>query len=146
MQTPTTPWLSRPTASGIASASEDRTARVWEAETGREIARIEHVNPVESVAFAPDGLWLATASGSVASIHALRPEDHLGHRRRVLSSGEWNRYILVRHQHARWSGTAPSGVSGAPLASGPPTRGPSIVSGAVRNLLSAWFVLTGPPP
>jgi WD40 repeat protein len=46
----------------IATASEDNTARVWEAATGKELARLKHDNIVTSVVFSPDGRWIATAS------------------------------------------------------------------------------------
>src|SRR5260370_42548005 len=60
----------------IATASEDHTARVWEADTGREVARINHESiRVSSVAFSPDGRLLATASGNAVRFHYLQPDD-----------------------------------------------------------------------
>jgi len=45
----------------LASASEDRTARVWDLE-GRELCRFTgHEGPVHGVAFSPDGRAIATA-------------------------------------------------------------------------------------
>jgi WD40 repeat protein/uncharacterized caspase-like protein len=47
----------------VATASEDKTARVWEAATGNEIRRFpEHPQPVSSAAFSPDGRFLLTGS------------------------------------------------------------------------------------
>jgi WD40 repeat protein len=46
----------------LASASEDKTARVWEPASGREVARMSHEEPVVHVAFSPDGKYLASAS------------------------------------------------------------------------------------
>jgi WD40 repeat protein/tRNA A-37 threonylcarbamoyl transferase component Bud32/energy-coupling factor transporter ATP-binding protein EcfA2 len=46
----------------VATASEDGTARVWDAATGEEQARLEHTWAVGSVAFSPDGRWVATTS------------------------------------------------------------------------------------
>ena len=43
----------------IASGSR-RTARVWDATTGEELARMENEAPVRDVAFSPDDKWLAT--------------------------------------------------------------------------------------
>ncbi|MHC4120891.1 MAG: SUMF1/EgtB/PvdO family nonheme iron enzyme, partial [Planctomycetota bacterium] len=40
----------------------DNSARLWEATTGEEIASMPHEAPVLSVAFSPDGRYLATAS------------------------------------------------------------------------------------
>ena len=38
----------------LVSASEDKTARVWEAATGREVARLTHDDIVTAVAFSPE--------------------------------------------------------------------------------------------
>jgi hypothetical protein len=48
----------------VATGSEDKTARLWEVATGREIAVLPgHEDQVSSVAFSPDGRTLATGSG-----------------------------------------------------------------------------------
>jgi WD40 repeat protein len=55
-----------PSASGtlLASASRDRTVRLWAVPTGEPLATLEgHRGPVHDVAFAPDGTRLASASG-----------------------------------------------------------------------------------
>ena len=47
----------------VATASDDNTARLWDAETGTEIAVLkDHEGPVRSAAFSPDGRRVATAS------------------------------------------------------------------------------------
>jgi hypothetical protein len=46
----------------LATASDDATARVWDAATGVEVARATHDRWVDAVAFSPDGRRLATAS------------------------------------------------------------------------------------
>jgi WD40 repeat protein len=47
----------------LASGSWDGGARVWDAETGRDLLSLSgHANWVENVAFSPDGKRLATAS------------------------------------------------------------------------------------
>jgi WD40 repeat protein len=46
----------------LATASLDRTARVWEVASGQERARVTHNEAVLGVAFSPDGRLLATAS------------------------------------------------------------------------------------
>jgi WD40 repeat protein len=47
----------------LATASQDRTARLIAVEDGRELARVNHNDGVWTVAFSPDGKLLATASG-----------------------------------------------------------------------------------
>jgi WD40 repeat protein len=47
----------------LATASEDKTAKVWDAATGEELITLSgHANAVWDVAFSPDGTRLATAS------------------------------------------------------------------------------------
>jgi dipeptidyl aminopeptidase/acylaminoacyl peptidase len=47
----------------VVTASGDRTARLWDGETGKEIARLEgHQSVVASAAFSPDGKRVVTAS------------------------------------------------------------------------------------
>ena len=46
----------------VATSSYDNTARIWDAQTGKEIARLEHDGPVTAVSFNSDNRWVATAS------------------------------------------------------------------------------------
>ncbi len=46
----------------VVSGSDDGTARVWEATSGQEVARMTHDNKVNSVAFSPDGKHVASGS------------------------------------------------------------------------------------
>jgi dipeptidyl aminopeptidase/acylaminoacyl peptidase len=47
----------------IVTASDDHTARIWDAATGRELARLAgHESEVLDAQFSPDGLWIVTAS------------------------------------------------------------------------------------
>jgi WD40 repeat protein len=54
------------TASGemydLSQEGPDNAARIWDASSGKEIARMEHISPVNSIAFSPDGKIVATAS------------------------------------------------------------------------------------
>ncbi|MUG95108.1 hypothetical protein F7734_23195 [Scytonema sp. UIC 10036] len=46
----------------LATASDDNTARVWNAASGKEVFLLKHEDKVNAVAFSPDGKYLATAS------------------------------------------------------------------------------------
>jgi WD40 repeat protein len=52
-----------PDGARLASASDDRTVKVWDANTGHEILTLNgHAGPVEGVSWSPDGTRLATAA------------------------------------------------------------------------------------
>ena len=51
-----------PDGTRLATGSADKTARLWQAATGRELARMEHDDRVNAVAFSPDGTRLATGA------------------------------------------------------------------------------------
>jgi WD40 repeat protein len=67
----------------VAVGYGDRTARVWETETGRLVAELPHPAPVSGVAFSPDGRFLVTGSGDAATIWDLASQrplvELLGH-------------------------------------------------------------------
>jgi WD40 repeat protein len=44
------------------TASGDKTARLWDAATGKELARLAHENSVAAASFSPDGAKIVTAS------------------------------------------------------------------------------------
>ncbi len=47
----------------VVSGSGDRTARVWEAASGRKVARVTHGAEVSAVTFSPDGQYVVSGSG-----------------------------------------------------------------------------------
>jgi WD40 repeat protein len=51
-----------PDGSRIVTASADKTARIWDAGTAKEIAVLRHDSVVTSAAFSPDGSRIVTAS------------------------------------------------------------------------------------
>jgi len=51
-----------PDGGKLATASGDRSARLWYVETGKQLQGLEHDGWVNAVAFSPDGQMLATAS------------------------------------------------------------------------------------
>lgn len=54
----------RPGAAEFATASLDKTVRIWDAEKGVGVRTLkDHVDAVFGVAYSPDGKWMATASG-----------------------------------------------------------------------------------
>src|SRR5262249_15587507 len=46
----------------LASAGNDKSARVWQVITGKQLLRLRHDDNVVAVAYSPDGKTLATAS------------------------------------------------------------------------------------
>jgi WD40 repeat protein len=51
-----------PDGSRVVTASDDETARVWDATSGRQIAVLAHGKDVFSASFSPDGTRIVTAS------------------------------------------------------------------------------------
>lgn len=57
----------------LATTSEDRTARIWEAATGRQIAVLEHEDTPQGAVFTEDGKELVTSTGG--RLHVWRAGD-----------------------------------------------------------------------
>jgi WD40 repeat protein len=87
----------------LATASDDKTARIVAVADGREHdrithgARVTHDDTVNAVAFSPDGQSLATASDNTARLWSTNLDDMLhqlctgfGYN---LSPGEWRRHL-----------------------------------------------------
>lgn len=54
-----------PDAKLVVTASEDKTAKVWDASSGRELVSLVHPVPVRSAAFSPNGRYVVTASADL---------------------------------------------------------------------------------
>jgi WD40 repeat protein/serine/threonine protein kinase len=76
----------------VVTASDDQTARVWDAGTGKELVLLRHRNPVAFAVMTPDGCRVATASDTVR-IWDLQPLPiALQRKPRELSSEEKERF------------------------------------------------------
>ena len=88
-----------PDGKRLATASYDHTAKVWDAESGKELLTLRgHSDNVYGVAFSPDGKRLATASGDgTVQVYALDLREllNLGRSRitRRLTAEECQRYF-----------------------------------------------------
>jgi WD40 repeat protein len=82
----------RPDGKYVITASDDKTARVWEASTGRNMTVLQgHKSAVTSAAFSPDGRWVVTTSwDSTAQVWDLSKGQRVlilhGHTAPVLSA------------------------------------------------------------
>jgi hypothetical protein len=87
-----------PDGTTLATGSADRTARLWEVASGRELARLTHQGSVWAVAFSPDGTTLATASeDETARLWLWQPKDLIAEAcarlTRNLTREEWLQYL-----------------------------------------------------
>jgi WD40 repeat protein len=87
-----------PNSQWLATASLDKTARVWEVTTGQEVARMVHENALGSVAFSPDERWLVTAGqDGMVRVWLWRSEDLISEAcarlTRNLTPEEWQQYL-----------------------------------------------------
>jgi hypothetical protein len=93
-----------PNGTRLATASLDKTARLWEA-AGRQLARLAIYGEVSDVAFSPDGAMLATAGpGPRARLWLCRTEDLIAAAcrclERNLTRDEWHQYLGEAPYHA----------------------------------------------
>jgi TIR domain/WD domain, G-beta repeat len=85
----------------LATASEDETARIWDAHSGQQLHALHHVNRVLGVAFSPDGRWLATGShDKTARIW----DAHSGQQLHALRHDEWVLAVAFS-PNGRWLAT-----------------------------------------
>ena len=83
----------------MVTASDDRTARLWDAASGQALAVLPgHEGPVWSAAFSPDGAKVVTASSDPP------PFDHAPGTARLwdAASGE-ELAVLQGHEYPVWS-------------------------------------------
>ncbi len=82
----------------VVSGSADGTARVWEAATSKEVARMNHDDSVISTAFSPDGKYVVSGSGdNTTRVWMWQPQDLIStscsFMPRNLTRSEWQLYI-----------------------------------------------------
>jgi len=94
-------WISRvalsPDGRLLGTAGRDGTARIWDIETGEELARLLHPGRVESIRFTPDGRRVATASFAGARLWELPsgrevtrlPQSGVGNGLDISHDGTW---------------------------------------------------------
>jgi dipeptidyl aminopeptidase/acylaminoacyl peptidase len=107
-----------PDGTRLATASHDRTARIWDTATGRTTATLtDHTGPVYNVVFSPDGTRLATAGSDrtarIRSLPPLWPQQLCARTGRNLSQAEWNEYLGAQ-PYRRQCPQRPSGKGAAP--------------------------------
>ncbi|WP_339398014.1 hypothetical protein [Tolypothrix sp. LEGE 11397] len=86
-----------PDSKYLATASADKTARIWEVPSGREISRLTN-NDIKTVVFSSDGKYLATTSNDgTVKVWLWRAEDLIqeacNHLTRNLTPEEWQQYL-----------------------------------------------------
>ena len=57
-----------PDGTRVVTASADKTARIWDAATGKEVAVLRHEDEVYSAAFSTDGTRIVTTSSQTTRI------------------------------------------------------------------------------
>jgi RNA polymerase sigma factor (sigma-70 family) len=89
---PVTAVAFAPNATVLATGSHDKTIRLWNARSGREICTLcGHTGGVLSIAFSPDGALLASGGGD----HTVRLWDVDTRRERVCLTGHKNLVLAV---------------------------------------------------
>lgn len=69
-----------PNGAHLASASVDRTVRVWETSSGRMLVCCQgHTGEIRDVAFSPDGARLAMAADQTVRVLEVSSRQELGH-------------------------------------------------------------------
>jgi WD40 repeat protein len=99
----------------LASVSTDGTLRIWNTESGQELARVASAGPLSCVALSPDGIWLATGSAGGEETVCLRDAaSGLAVRQLAVSAelrAEENAAILHRYPYYERLERLPQGES-----------------------------------
>jgi len=119
----------------VLTGSADRTARLWEAETGREVRRFEgHTDIINAVAFSPDGRFVLTGSGTPEAL--VEDEEELAEIARDYTARLWD--VQSGRELRRFEGHAGPVFS---VAFSP--NGQYILTGSGDNTARLWAVRTG---
>ena len=80
-----------PDGSLLASASVDRTVRVWSASTGQEVQKLEGVSYIDELSFTPDSSALNTNRGRfrISSLRASIVPSDLGMEASLAINNDW---------------------------------------------------------
>ena len=109
-----------PDGARLATAGADGLARVWDAATGRELITLSgHTDSLYSLAYSPDGRYLATSSDvedTTVKVWDAQTGDEI--------------YTLAGHEARVW------GMAFSP-------DGRTLVTGGARGIIKAWDMATG---